>query len=127
MTLHSVGGGIAAFVADPADIRTHDGDDGLGLEFADEGVIALPIKALLALAGGGPVEEDLANFAVAGEQFAQLGAEEVVILLVFPAVGGLVQIGGGEIDAKTDAGFVTGFGHLAHQVAFALAPGAVFD
>lgn len=87
MGLHSFSRARAAFVADPAHVRTGHGDRGLGCQVADEGVPAVEV-VLLGLAGWDAaqraVEPDLVHLPVLGEHLVEL------VEHVRAVVGGLV-------------------------------------
>ena len=81
-------------VSAPADIRTRDGNDRLGLTLAYKVIVALPVifllAAVLALAACA-VEPDAEYIAVVCQQLAQLILEIFIIRLAL-AVAGIVPV-----------------------------------
>ena len=120
---------VAGLGPDPADVGPHDGDDGLRLELADELVVGRPVVDLLLAVGAfavGPVEPDLVDRAVVGQQLAELAAE-VLVVAGRIAVALLVAVPGREIDPEAHPGFAAGRGDFAHDVALPVPPGAALD
>jgi hypothetical protein len=81
--------------------------------------------AVVAVAAVGAVEPDGEQFAVLGEQFAQLVA--VIGEVLRAAVILVMAIPGREVDAEADAVPLAGVADFADDVAFAAFPGAVLD
>ena len=81
-------------ISAPADIRTRDGNDRLGLTLADKLVVTLPVIFLLATVlalAARAVEPDAEYIAVVRQQLAQLILEIFIIRLAL-AVSGIVPV-----------------------------------
>ena len=121
--------GHARLVANPADVRAGDGDEGAGLQLADQGVITWEVVFLLLSVrplAAGAVEPDLVDGSVSGQEFAKLVPEELVVFGGVP-VGWLIPIPGGEVEADTDVLLSQGIDDFPDDISFAIPPGGVFD
>ncbi len=117
---------VARFGAHPADVRRHAEDDGIGLELPHDAVIRRPVVDL-ALAvrplAVGAVEPHLSDFAVAGEQFAELHPEQLVVARGIP-VAGLMAVPRRNVDAEGQPGLAAGPRHFRHHVSVPVLPRA---
>ena len=98
-----------------------DGDQGVGLQLPDQGVIAGPVVFLFLAVGpftAGAVKPDLVYWPIMGEQLAKLVAE-VFVVFGRIAVGRLVAIPGRKIETDANLLFMQRIYHLAHDVALA--------
>ena len=121
--------GDTGLVPDPAGVRAHDGDDGSGLDLADEGEIAGPIVDL-ALAvrplAAGAVEPDLGDLAVVRQDLAELVLEVLVVAGRIP-VARLVPVPWRKVNAECQAALPAGLGHLPDNVALPSPPRGILD
>ena len=86
--------GMTGLVSAPANVRSADADDGVGLMFADEGVIAVPVVELLGAGGSlavGAVEPEREDRTIGGQELGELGDVDVVVGGA-RAVGGVIAI-----------------------------------
>ena len=117
----------ARFIAYPANVRPGDGDQGVGLQLPDQGVIAGPVVFLFLAVGpltAGAVKPDLVDWPIMGEQLAKLVAE-VFVVFGRIAVGGLVAVPGRKIETDANLLLTQCIHHLANDVALAAPPGRV--
>lgn len=111
-------GGIAGFVADPADVGVREEveggeDEGVGLVGAELADVAAEVVDMAL--GAGAVEPEFGDGAVAGGEFGDLTGVVVVVGFVV-AVGGGVAIPGGEVDAELEAMFLACIRNLTEHV-----------
>ena len=128
--------GYAAFVAHPADVRTHVAEDHrVGLQLAHQLPGARPVvvsvlvdepllarAAIKTVAAVGAVVPHLEDGTVAGEQFAKLPPVDFDVLRA--TVVSAVAVPRRKVDAESDAVAPGGFRDIAHHVAVAAAPRA---
>src|SRR6185312_1478012 len=121
--------GRALLVADPAHVGAGVGEHhGVGLQLAHGGVDARPVVGLLAAVRAfavGAVEPHFHDLAVVGEQLGELGDVEIVVGRA-AAVALRVAVPRRQVEACAQAFSAAGVGELAHHIAMAVVPRAVF-
>ena len=127
------------FVADPAAVRPDVAEDaGRGLELAHQAPGGGPVvigeavdvaffagAAVVAVAAVGAVEPDLEEGSVTGEQLAELAVVDRQVGR--RAVGRAVAVPGRAVEPEAETVLLGGVGILAHEIAFAAAPGRPRD
>src|SRR4030095_11332054 len=112
------------FITDPAGVRTSDGDQALGLQLANQGVKARPVVALEKTTRLRPIQPDLPQRAVMREQFPELIFEVLVIGLVIPGIGRMIEVRRRQIQSQAEPGLPACLSQVLDDITLARLPGA---